>query len=58
MIGVKSTALHFREFTKQWLSGFSLAMLLSLCVAGLNCNQTVPYYSAVAAVAAHLAHQV
>ncbi|XP_009099619.2 4-hydroxybenzoate polyprenyltransferase, mitochondrial [Serinus canaria] len=58
MIGVKSTALHFREDTKQWLSGFSLAMLLSLCVAGMNCNQTVPYYLAVAAVAAHLAHQI
>ncbi|XP_059699878.1 4-hydroxybenzoate polyprenyltransferase, mitochondrial [Haemorhous mexicanus] len=58
MIGVKSTALHFREDTKQWLRGFSLAMLLSLCVAGMNCNQTVPYYSAVAAVAAHLAHQI
>lgn len=58
MIGVKSTALHFEKDTKQWLSGFSLAMLLSLCVAGMNCNQTLPYYSAVAAVGAHLAHQV
>ncbi|XP_064272715.1 4-hydroxybenzoate polyprenyltransferase, mitochondrial [Passer domesticus] len=58
MIGVKSTALQFREDTKQWLSGFSLAMLLSLCVAGMNCNQTLPYYSAVAAVGAHLAHQI
>ncbi|KAJ7400772.1 4-hydroxybenzoate polyprenyltransferase, mitochondrial [Pitangus sulphuratus] len=58
MIGVKSTALQFKEDTKQWLSGFSLAMLLSLCVAGMNCNQTFPYYSAVAAVGAHLAHQI
>ncbi|NXG24047.1 COQ2 protein, partial [Grallaria varia] len=58
MIGVKSTALHFKEDTKQWLSGFSLAMLFSLCVAGMNCNQTFPYYSAVAAVGAHLAHQI
>lgn len=58
MIGVKSTALQFKEDTKLWLSGFSLAMLLSLCVAGMNCNQTFPYYSAVAAVGAHLAHQV
>ncbi|RLW00877.1 hypothetical protein DV515_00008533 [Chloebia gouldiae] len=58
VIGVKSTALQFKEDTKQWLSGFSLAMLLSLCVAGVNCNQTFPYYSAVAAVGAHLAHQI
>lgn len=58
MIGVKSTALQFKEDTKQWLSGFSLAMLLSLCVAGMNCNQTFPYYSAVAAIGAHLAHQI
>uniref|UniRef100_A0A8D0F5Q2 4-hydroxybenzoate polyprenyltransferase, mitochondrial n=1 Tax=Strix occidentalis caurina TaxID=311401 RepID=A0A8D0F5Q2_STROC len=58
IIGVKSTALHFKEDTKQWLSGFSLAMLLSLCMAGMNCNQTFPYYSAVAAVGAHLAHQI
>ncbi|KAF2984302.1 hypothetical protein EK904_000690 [Melospiza melodia maxima] len=58
MIGVKSTALHFKKDTKQWLSGFSLAMLLSLCVTGVNCNQTLPYYSAVAAVGAHLAHQI
>ncbi|KAF4805016.1 4-hydroxybenzoate polyprenyltransferase, mitochondrial [Turdus rufiventris] len=58
MIGVKSTALQFKEDTKLWLSGFSLAMLLSLCVAGMNCNQTFPYYSAVAAVGTHLAHQI
>ncbi|KAM9236137.1 4-hydroxybenzoate polyprenyltransferase, mitochondrial [Leptosomus discolor] len=58
IIGVKSTALQFKEDTKQWLSGFSLAMLLSLCVAGMNCNQTLPYYSAVAAIGTHLAHQI
>ncbi|XP_040438720.1 LOW QUALITY PROTEIN: 4-hydroxybenzoate polyprenyltransferase, mitochondrial [Falco naumanni] len=58
IIGVKSTALQFKEDTKQWLSGFSLAMLLSLCVAGMNCNQTFPYYSAVAAIGAHLVHQI
>ncbi|XP_037251937.1 4-hydroxybenzoate polyprenyltransferase, mitochondrial isoform X1 [Falco rusticolus] len=58
IIGVKSTALQFKEDTKQWLSGFSLAMLLSLCMAGMNCNQTFPYYSAVAAIGAHLVHQI
>ncbi|NXP76790.1 COQ2 protein, partial [Ramphastos sulfuratus] len=58
VIGVKSTALQFQEDTKRWLSGFSLAMLLSLCLAGLNCSQTFPYYSAVAAAGLHLAHQI
>ncbi|XP_066852743.1 4-hydroxybenzoate polyprenyltransferase, mitochondrial isoform X1 [Anser cygnoides] len=58
LIGVKSTALQFKEDTKRWLSGFSMAMLVGLCVAGMNCNQTFPYYSAVAAVGAHLAHQI
>nr|XP_013810603.1 PREDICTED: 4-hydroxybenzoate polyprenyltransferase, mitochondrial isoform X2 [Apteryx mantelli mantelli] len=58
LIGVKSTALQFNEDTKQWLSGFSAAMLLGLCMAGMNCNQTFPYYSAVVAVGAHLAHQI
>ncbi|OXB55233.1 hypothetical protein ASZ78_001067 [Callipepla squamata] len=58
IIGVKSTALKFKEDTKQWLSGFSTAMVSSLCVAGMNCDQTFPYYSAVAAIGAHLAHQI
>uniref|UniRef100_A0A8C9FMU4 4-hydroxybenzoate polyprenyltransferase, mitochondrial n=2 Tax=Pavo cristatus TaxID=9049 RepID=A0A8C9FMU4_PAVCR len=58
VIGVKSTALKFKEDTKQWLSGFSTAMVSGLCVAGMNCDQTFPYYSAVAAVGAHLAHQI
>ncbi|XP_026712596.1 placenta-specific gene 8 protein-like [Athene cunicularia] len=43
VIGVKSTALQFEEDPKQWLGGFSLAMLLSFCVAGGNCDQTLPY---------------
>lgn len=58
VIGVKSTALKFKEDTKQWLSGFSTAMVSGLCVAGMNCDQTFPYYSAVAAVGAHLAYQI
>ncbi|XP_043829034.1 4-hydroxybenzoate polyprenyltransferase, mitochondrial [Dromiciops gliroides] len=58
LIGLKSTALRFKEDTKQWLSGFSVAMLGGLTLAGLNCDQTVPYYAAVAAVGAHLAQQI
>uniref|UniRef100_A0A8D0H3I3 4-hydroxybenzoate polyprenyltransferase, mitochondrial n=1 Tax=Sphenodon punctatus TaxID=8508 RepID=A0A8D0H3I3_SPHPU len=57
-IGVKSTALRFNEATKQWLTGFSLSMLTGLYVAGINCDQTFPYYTAVSAVGAHLAYQI
>ncbi|XP_003129405.2 4-hydroxybenzoate polyprenyltransferase, mitochondrial [Sus scrofa] len=58
LIGLKSTALRFREDTKQWLSGFSVAMLGALSLVGVNSDQTAPYYIALAAVGAHLAHQV
>ncbi|XP_044536389.1 4-hydroxybenzoate polyprenyltransferase, mitochondrial isoform X1 [Gracilinanus agilis] len=58
LIGLKSTALRFKEDTKQWLSGFSIVMLSGLTLAGLNCDQTIPYYAAVAAIGAHLAHQI
>ncbi|XP_036618354.1 4-hydroxybenzoate polyprenyltransferase, mitochondrial [Trichosurus vulpecula] len=58
LIGLKSTALRFKEDTKQWLSGFSVVMLGGLTLAGLNCDQTTPYYAAVAATGAHLAHQI
>nr|XP_056711649.1 4-hydroxybenzoate polyprenyltransferase, mitochondrial [Euleptes europaea] len=57
-IGVKSTALRFSENTKQWLSGFSALMLLGLTATGMNCDQTFPYYAAVAAVGIHLAQQI
>ncbi|KAM8968955.1 4-hydroxybenzoate polyprenyltransferase, mitochondrial [Sarcophilus harrisii] len=58
LIGLKSTALRFKEDTKQWLSGFSAVMLSGLTLAGLNCDQTIPYYAAVAAIGAHLTHQI
>ncbi|XP_055495502.1 4-hydroxybenzoate polyprenyltransferase, mitochondrial [Leucoraja erinacea] len=58
LVGVKSTALKFQEQTKQWLLGFSTVMLTGLTVVGLNSEQTLPYYVAVVAVGAHLAHQI
>lgn len=58
LIGVRSTALRFNEKTKLWLSGFSAAMLAGLVLTGVNCEQTLPYYISLAAVGAHLAHQV
>lgn len=57
-IGVKSTALRFGEQTKLWLSGFSVAMLAGLALAGVNAQQTLPYYAGLSAVAVHLANQV
>ncbi|XP_007518544.1 4-hydroxybenzoate polyprenyltransferase, mitochondrial [Erinaceus europaeus] len=58
LIGLKSTALLFRENTKQWLTGFSVAMLGALTLVGENSHQTAPYYTALVAVGAHLAHQI
>ncbi|XP_006885388.1 PREDICTED: 4-hydroxybenzoate polyprenyltransferase, mitochondrial [Elephantulus edwardii] len=58
LIGLKSTALRFGENTKQWLSGFSAAMVGALGLVGANCDQTAPYYAAVAAVGTHLAYQI
>ncbi|RVE67919.1 hypothetical protein OJAV_G00086420 [Oryzias javanicus] len=57
-VGVKSTALRFQDQTKLWLSGFTAAMMSGLVVAGVNAEQTLPYYAALAAVALHLTHQI
>jgi 4-hydroxybenzoate polyprenyltransferase len=58
MLGIKSTALRFGDKTKIWLTGFSSAMISCLCVTGLACDQTWPYYASVAAIGAHLARQL
>ncbi|KAG7489891.1 4-hydroxybenzoate polyprenyltransferase, mitochondrial [Solea senegalensis] len=57
-VGVKSTALRFQEQTKQWLSGFMVAMMSGLVVTGVNAEQTLPYYAALCIVALHLTHQI
>ncbi|XP_071339738.1 4-hydroxybenzoate polyprenyltransferase, mitochondrial [Trachinotus anak] len=57
-VGVKSTALRFQEQTKPWLSGFTAAMMSGLVVAGVNAEQTLPYYAVLSAVAIHLTHQI
>lgn len=57
-VGVKSTALRFQEQTKPWLSGFTVAMMSGLVVAGVNAEQTLPYYAVLSAVAVHLTHQI
>lgn len=58
LVGVKSTALRFKEQTKPWLSGFSVAMLTGLTLTGVNSDQTGPYYAAVALIGGHLIHQI
>lgn len=58
LVGVKSTALKFQEQTKLWLSGFTVAMMSGLVVAGVNAEQTLPYYAVLSAVAVHLTHQI
>ncbi|XP_028824007.1 4-hydroxybenzoate polyprenyltransferase, mitochondrial [Denticeps clupeoides] len=57
-VGIKSTALRFAEQTKPWLSGFAVAMLSGLVLAGINSHQTLPYYGTLSAVAIHLANQI
>lgn len=48
----------FQEQTKPWLSGFAVAMMSGLVLAGVNAEQTLPYYAVLSAVAAHITHQV
>ncbi|CAK6959825.1 -hydroxybenzoate polyprenyltransferase%2C mitochondrial [Scomber scombrus] len=57
-VGVKSTALRLQEQTKPWLSGFTVAMMSGLVAAGVNAEQTLPYYAVLSTVAIHLTHQI
>lgn len=57
-VGVKSTALRFQGQTKAWLSGFAVAMMSGLLTAGINGEQTLPYYATLSTVAIHLVYQV
>ncbi|XP_035515059.1 4-hydroxybenzoate polyprenyltransferase, mitochondrial [Morone saxatilis] len=57
-VGVKSTALRFQEQTKPWLSGFTVAMMSGLVAAGVNAEQTLPYYAVLSTVALHLTYQI
>ncbi|KAM9393633.1 4-hydroxybenzoate polyprenyltransferase, mitochondrial [Pholidichthys leucotaenia] len=57
-IGVKSTALKFQDQTKPWLSAFTVAMMSGLVLAGVNAEQTLPYYAILTTVVLHLTHQI
>ncbi|XP_031838874.1 ubiquinone biosynthesis protein COQ2, mitochondrial [Nomia melanderi] len=58
IIGIKSTALKFKDNTKTYLAGFSTVMISSLITSGIVTSQTWPYYTAVGLVSAHLLNQV
>lgn len=58
LIGLKSTSILLGDRTKTWLTGFSCTMVSALTMAGYMGNQTLPYYVAVALIAAHLGVQV
>jgi 4-hydroxybenzoate polyprenyltransferase len=58
ILGIKSTALKFGDKTNFWLAGFATTMTTSLCLTGWICEQTWPFYTSVALVAAHLARQI
>lgn len=55
---MKSTAIRFGEQTPACLSCFATTMGLSLAYAGWLCEQTWPFYGAVAAVMANISHQI
>ncbi|KAJ7547742.1 hypothetical protein O6H91_08G101700 [Diphasiastrum complanatum] len=57
-VGVKSTALRFGENTQWWLSGFSIACISSLSLAGYNAALGWPFYLGVIAAGGHLMWQV
>lgn len=57
-IGMKSTAIRFGDNTKIWLTGFTTVMMSGLISSGIHCDQTLPYYTAVGLVAAHIARQI
>lgn len=57
-MGVKSTAIRFKENTKAWLAGFSAVSISGFTFSGILTEQTWPYYSAAAIAATHLVWQI
>lgn len=58
LIGIKSTAIKFGDYTKFYLSGFGLVMIASLITSGLLTTQTWPYYTSVGLIAMHISNQI
>ncbi|KAI8384678.1 UbiA prenyltransferase family-domain-containing protein [Radiomyces spectabilis] len=58
-VGVKSTALRFKDKTTQWLTGFSASFVSMTALAGYMNDQGLPFYAlSVCGTAAHLAWQL
>ncbi|HKK29576.1 MAG TPA: 4-hydroxybenzoate octaprenyltransferase [Alphaproteobacteria bacterium] len=58
MIGVKSTALLFRERTKPWLALFYGTMLALLAAGGVNAGVGLGFWIGLLAAAVHLGWQI
>ncbi len=57
-VGIKSTALHFGDRTKAWLSGFAAANIGFLALTGAAADMGWPYGVGVGLAGAHLAWQI
>lgn len=57
-VGVKSTALRFGDQTKNWASGFGVASIGSLLLAGYNADIGWPFYVLSMAASGQLAWQI
>lgn len=58
IIGIKSTALKFNEYTKPWLWANGVGVLCGLTAVGVNAELDWPYYGALGVIAAHISRQV
>lgn len=58
MLGLRSTALRFRDRGKLWISGFYLATALLWLYAGVALSMSWAYYLVLALIAAHFAWQM
>jgi len=58
IIGMRSTAIKFGSQTPVCLGCFATMMVSSLAYTGYLCHLAAPYYASVAAIAAHLSHQI
>merc|ERR550519_1200418 len=58
IIGMRSTAIKFGSQTPVCLGCFATLMVSSLAYTGYLCHLAMPYYASVAAIAAHLSHQI
>lgn len=58
MLGLRSTALRFRDHGKAWISGFYVATAALWLCAGVVLRMAWPYYVVLALIAAHFAWQM